>query len=281
MSNDKNIVTKTNDGYVVELFAKAKKNCEIDEVAEGISILDLIENKTENELYSIYKELVDRMDYNPVIIKVPDMDKGINPLKTQLRAILRVANEGDLSIVFSKVSTVMELKEYKDILEECKNELEVEKIPYKKHIKVGTIIEIPSAALMTYGIARECDLIYIDVDSLTSYTFATKKENCKKPELYTKIQPGIIKLIQHAKSGAHDAGIFCGICGEVVERELYIPLLIGLGLDQFTIDSKNITKTRKIISELDKSDCKELVEEILKFKEVEDIENKIKQFIQK
>lgn len=279
MSNDKSIVTKTNDGYVVELFERTKIDSKIGDTAEGITILEPAKNIVEDELYKTYKEIIDRMMYNPVIIKVPENENNIEVLKMQLRAILRASKEGDVSILFSRISTEKEIKEYKDILEECKNELEVRKIPHKKHIKIGTIVEIPSAALMAYGISKECDFLFIDVDSLTNYTFGNKEKNQKNPDLYTKFQPGIIKLVQQAKSGAHDAGVFCGICGEVIEKELYIPLLIGLGLDQFSIKPKNISNVRKIIGELDKSDCKELVEEILKLRDVNEIENKLKQFM--
>ena len=278
MTNDKNIVTKTNDGYVVEIFAKAEKNSEIEEYAEGISILESEKNLKEEEQYIIYKQILDKMDYKPVIIKVSENEKSIDILKTQLRAILRAAPNGDVSIAFPKVATTIDLQEYIEILEECKNELEKEENTYKKHIKIGIIVEIPSAALMAYELAKECDFFFIDTNSLTHYTFGSKKNNQKDCNLYTKFYSGIIKLVQEAKQGAHDAGIFCGICGDIVENESYMPLLIGLGLDQFSMEQKNISKARKIISELDKSDCKELAKEILQLRNIEEIEKKLKQF---
>jgi len=109
---------------------------------------------------------------------------------------------------------------------------------------------------------------------LINYTFGNRKNG----DLYKKIQLAAIKLVQQAIEGAHDAGIFCGIVGEVIENELYMPLLIGLGLDLFSIEACNIEKTRKLINELDKYDCKELVEEILQFRKIEDVENKLRQF---
>lgn len=275
MSNDKNIITKTNDGYVVEIFAKTKKQIEeeIGEIAEGISILDSKQNKTEEEQFLIYKEIVERMEYSPVVIETCELQKDETILKIQLRALLRAAKEGDVSIAFPKISSTIELKEYKGILEQCKYELEKEGITYKKHIKIGVIVEIPSAALMSYELARECDFFFIDTNSLTQYTFGNKE---KMTNMYTRLQPAIIKLIQQAIEGAHDAGIYCGICGEAIENELYIPLLIGLGLDQFSLETKNIEKTRKVISELDKYDCKEIVEDILQLRTLEEIENKLK-----
>ena len=195
MTKDKDLVTKTNDGYVVALFANVKNNNDIEDIVEGISIL---ENKM-NQKKKIH------------------------------------------------------------------------------HIKLGIIVEIPSVALNSYELAKECDFFFIETNSLTKYTFGAKE---KKHDLYTKFQPSVIKLVQQAIEGAHDAGIFCGICGEVVENELYIPLLIGLGIDEFSINSKNITKTRTIISELDKSDCKDLAEEVFQLRTLEDIDNKLKQFMQ-
>lgn len=278
MSDDKDIVTKTNDGYVVELFANVKKYDEIDEMEQGITVLELKDNLVEDDQYEEYKAIVEKMDYKPVIMKVPEIKDEIMVLKTQLRAMLRAAKHGDLSIAFSKISSVIELKEYKQIIEECQSELELENTPYKKHIKIGIIVEIPSVALNSYELARECDFIYIETKSLTKYTFGNKDSNEKVPNLYTKFQPAIIKLVQHAIEGAHDAGVFCGIGGEIIENELYLPLLIGLGLDQFSMEPKNIVNARKVISELDKSDCKDLVEEILQLRTIEEIEKKLKEF---
>lgn len=277
MTKDKDLVTKTNDGYVVELFANIKSENEIQDIIEGISILEPKMNLVEEEQQEKYKEVVEKMDYRPVIIKAPEMEEERLVIKTQLRAILRAAKHGEVSIVLPKISSVTELKEYKEIIEECQNELESENTPYKKHIKLGVIVEIPSVALNSYELAKECDFFFIETNSLTKYTFGAKE---KKHDLYTKFQPSVIKLVQQAIEGAHDAGIFCGICGEVVENELYIPLLIGLGIDEFSINSKNITKTRTIISELDKSDCKDLAEEVFQLRTLEDIDNKLKQFMQ-
>jgi len=276
MSNDNEIITKTNDGYVVELFAKKDAKCKIESGLEGISILEPIKSCDEEELYTAYTEIVDKMDYNPVILKAPEMQKEIKVFKTQIRAMLRAASHGDLSIVFSKVATIDEIREYKEILEICKKELEEENTPYKKHMKIGVIVEMPSVALESYELARECDFFFIDTDSLTNYTFGNKK----KTELYKRFQPSVIKLVQQTIEGAHDAGIFCGICGQVVENDIYMPLFIGLGLDQFSMDVNNIPKARMLINELDKSDCKELVEEIFQQRTLEDIERKLKQFVQ-
>ena len=275
MSNDKYMVTKTNDGYVVELFAKIGLKNKIEECFEGVSILEADKSLVEDDLYYTYKEIVESMDYKPVIIKLPERPKEMQVFKTQIRAMLRAATHGDLSIVFSKVSIVDEIKEYKEVLEQCQKEFELENTPYKKHMKVGIIVEIPSTALMSYELAKECDFLFIDTDSLTTYTFGKKKDD----ELCKTLQQPIIKLIKLAIEGAHDAGIFCGISGQAIENELYIPLLIGLEIDQFSIEPKNISNIRMVINKLDKYDCKELGNEIIQLKTLEEIERKLKQFI--
>lgn len=280
MSNDKEIVTKTNDGYVVEIFANVKTSFEREvlDIAEGISLLEGKMNLDEEKQFLIYKDIVEKMEYNPVIIRVTEKESDI---KTQLRALLRAGTFGDLSIAFSKVSSLEELIELREILEECKLELERQELTYKKHMKIGVLVEIPSVALMSYGLAKECDFLFIETNNLIKYTFGNKKENEKRPDLYTKMQPAVIKLIQQTIEGAHDAGIFCGICGEIVENELYMPILIGLGIDELSMDLRNILNARKIINELDKSDCKELVDEILQLRTAEDIESQLRRFSKK
>lgn len=276
MANDK--VTKTNDGYVVELFAKTKKEIEkeILEAAEGVSILEIEKDKTEEEQYLMYKQIAEQMEYSPVVIKICEKEKDISKLKTQLRAILKAATSGDVSIVFSRIGTVDELKEYKEILEECKCELKIENEPYKNHMKIGVMVEIPSSALMSYELARECDFLFIETNNLLNLTFGRKINSSQTVEEQRKGLPAIIKLIQQAVEGAHDAGIYCGICGDIVENELYTPILIGLGIDEFSVEAKNIQKIRERINQLDKYDCKELVEEVIVLRNGEEIENKLK-----
>ena len=203
---------------------------------------------------------------------------NVSLFKTQLRAILRASAYGNLSIMFPMISSIEELRDAKKVLEECKKELDKKEIKYKKNIKVGIMIEIPSAALISYGLAKECDFFSIGTNDLIQYTIAVERGNAKIAKLYTKYHPAVIKLIKQAIDGAHDAGIFCGMCGEAAGDELYIPLLIGLGLDEFSMNSNNILKARKRISELEKFDCKELAEEILRMTSAKDVEEKLKEF---
>ena len=306
-------VTKTGDGYVVELVANIGTPSDVEIVlknsAEGVGLfrseflyMDSENMPTEEEQFNAYKEVAEKMEGRPVIIRTLDiggdkdlkylqLEKEANPFlgyrairlcldktsifKTQLKAILRASAFGNLSIMFPMISSIEELREAKKILEECKTELEQKDIPYKKNIKVGIMIEIPSAALIASGLAKECDFFSIGTNDLIQYTVAVERGNEKISKLYTKFHPAVIKLIKSAIDGAHDAGIFCGMCGEAAGDELYIPLLIGLGLDEFSMNSNSILKARKKISELEKFDCKELADEILKMTSAEEVENRL------
>lgn len=268
MANDKNIVTKTNDGYVVELFVRDESEGE--EISDGITLLKNETKKTEKEYINKYKEISQKYKDKRIMIKVSEREN-----KEQIKAILQTAKDGDISIMFSKIATPEQLRDIKETIEQCKEELKENDISYKNNIKIGTIVEIPSVALNSYETAKECDFFFIEINSLTNYMFGNSKETSKNLQL----NPGIIKLIKHTIEGAHDAGIFCGISGETIDNEIYLPLLIGLGIDEFTINKSNIEKFRDIISKIDKSDCKEIVEEIKSYTRSDEIEKKLKQFI--
>ena len=313
----KNIETKTKDGYKVELVSNIGTPADVELVlkntAEGIGLLrseflymDSENMPTEEEQFLSYKEVAEKMEGKPVIIRTLDvggdkelkyleLEKEANPFlgyrairlcldnialfKTQLRAILKASNYGNLLIMFPMISSIEELQEAKKILEECKKELDAENIPYKRDIKVGIMIEIPSAALIAYGLARECDFFSIGTNDLIQYTVAVERGNEKISKLYTKYHPAVIKLIKDSIEGAHDAGIFCGMCGEAAGDELLIPLLIGLGLDEFSMNSNKILKSRKIINQLEKEKCKELTEEILRLSSANEVEKKLREFM--
>ena len=310
--------TKTKDGYKVELVANIGTPADVEIVlkntAEGVGLLrseflymDSENMPTEEEQYNAYKEVAEKMQGKSVIIRTLDvggdkelkylkLEKEANPFlgyrairlcldnlnifKTQLRAILRASHYGNLSIMFPMISSIEELREAKKIVEECKTELDNENIPYKKDIKTGIMIEIPSAALISYGLARECDFFSIGTNDLIQYTVAVERGNEKIAKLYTKFHPGVIKLVKEAINGAHDGGIFCGMCGEAAGDELYIPLLIGLGLDEFSMNSNSILKARKIISNLEKTECEKLAERILMLSSSEEVEKELKKFSQ-
>ena len=314
----KTMESKTKDGYKVELVANIGTPADVELVlkstAEGIGLfrseflyMDSETMPTEEEQFNAYKEVAEKLAGKPVIIRTLDvggdkeikylnMEKEANPFlgyrairlcldnlnifKTQLRAILRASNYGNLSIMFPMISSIDELREAKKIVEECKKELDAENILYDKEIKVGIMIEIPSAALISYSLAKECDFFSIGTNDLIQYTVAVERGNEKISKLYTKFHPAVIKLIKESIEGAHSSGIFCGMCGEAAGDELLIPLLVGLGLDEFSMNSNKILKSRKIISGLDRTECKKLVDEILEFSSAKEVEDRLREFVE-
>ena len=310
--------SKTKDGYKVELVANIGTPSDADialkNTAEGVGLLrseflymDSESMPTEEEQFNAYKQVAEKMQGKSVIIRTLDvggdkelkylkLEKEANPFlgyrairlcldnltlfKTQLKAILRASAFGNLSIMFPMISSIEELKEAKKILEECKKELDEKNISYNKEIKTGIMIEIPSAALIARGLAKECDFFSIGTNDLIQYTVAAERGNEKISKLYTKFHPAVIKLIKEAIDGAHDGGVFCGMCGEAAGDEFYIPLLIGLGLDEFSMNSNSILKARKIINNLEKTKCEDLANKILMLNSSEDVEKELHKFIE-
>lgn len=315
----KNMESKTKDGYKVELVSNigTPKDVElvIENTSEGIGLLrseflymDSESMPTEEEQFNAYKEVAEKMEGKPVIIRTLDvggdkeikylnMEKEANPFlgyrairlcldnvdlfKTQLRALLRASAFGNIAIMFPMISSIEELKKAKEIVEECKKELDEKNIAYKKDIKTGIMIEIPSAAIIADKLAKECDFFSIGTNDLIQYTVAVERGNEKISKLYTKYHPAVIKLVKSAIDGAHKAGIFCGMCGEAASDKLLIPLLIGLGLDEFSMNSNKILQSRKTISKLNKKECEELASQILEMASATEVEEKLKEFIEK
>ena len=315
----KKLDTRTKDDYKVELVANIGTPADIESViknsAEGVGLfrseflyMDNENMPTEEEQFEAYKKVAEAMGDKPVIIRTLDvggdkeikylhLEKEANPFlgyrairlcldniaifKIQLRAILRASAFGNLSIMFPMISSIEELREAKKILEECKKELDGENINYNKNIKTGIMIEIPSAALIAVGLATECDFFSIGTNDLIQYTVAVERGNEKISKLYTKYHPAVIKLVKLAIDGAHSANIFCGMCGEAASDELYVPLLVGLGLDEFSMNPNSILKTRKRIGELDRKECEKLANEILIMTSAEEVEKRLKEFADK
>ena len=315
----KKLDTRTKDDYKVELVANIGTPADIESViknsAEGVGLfrseflyMDNENMPTEEEQFEAYKKVAEAMGDKPVIIRTLDvggdkeikylhLEKEANPFlgyrairlcldniavfKIQLRAILRASAFGNLSIMFPMISSIEELREAKKILEECKKELDGENINYNKNIKTGIMIEIPSAALISVGLATECDFFSIGTNDLIQYTVAVERGNEKISKLYTKYHPAVIKLVKLAIDGAHSANIFCGMCGEAASDELYVPLLVGLGLDEFSMNPNSILKTRKRIGELDRKECEKLAKEILIMTSAEEVEKRLKEFANK
>ena len=314
----KNKVAVTKDGYQVEVSSNIGKTSDLEDVlkfgADGIGLfrteflfMDCEQMPTEEEQFQSYKKIAEKMKEKLSIIRTLDaggdkdipylnLEKEDNPFlgyrairlclgnldmfKIQLRAILRASSYGDLAIMFPMISTIDELRSAKSVLEKCKKELEERNISYNKKIKVGMMIEIPAAAIMADVFAKECDFFSIGTNDLIQYTMAAERGNTQIANLYTKNHPAVIKLIKQTIDAAHENGIFCGMCGEAASNFQYIPLLIGMGLNEFSMNSSAILQAKKTITELNKKQCEKLVEEVFKLSSDKEVEKRLKEFIQ-
>lgn len=313
----KDKVAITKDGYKVDVSCNIGKTSDLENAinvgADGIGLfrteflfMDSEQMPSEDEQFESYKKVAENMKNKLSIIRTLDaggdknipylnLEKEDNPFlgyrairiclgnqdifKTQLKAILRASVYGNIAIMFPMISVIDELREAKDILEECKKDLDSENIKYNKYIKVGMMIEIPAAAIMAESFAKECDFFSIGTNDLIQYTVAAERGNTKIANLYTKNHPAVIRLIKNTIDSAHKNGIFCGMCGEAASNFQYIPLLIGMGLDEFSMNSSSVLQAKKTITELNKKDCEKLVEEVLQASSDKEIEKKLKEFI--
>lgn len=313
----KDKVAITKDGYQVEICCNIGKPNDLENAinvgADGVGLfrteflfMDSEQMPSEEEQFENYKKIAEVMKDKLSIIRTLDaggdknipylnLEKEENPFlgyrairiclgnpeifKVQLRAILRASAYGNVAIMFPMISVIDELREAKAILEECKKELDNENIKYNKSIKVGMMIEIPASAIMAEIFAKECDFFSIGTNDLIQYTVAAERGNPKIANLYTKNHPAVIKLIKNTIDSAHKNGIFCGMCGEAASNFQYIPLLIGMGLNEFSMNSSSVLQAKKTITELNKIDCEKLVEEVLQASSDKEVEVKLKEFL--
>lgn len=312
----KNKKSITKDGYKTEVVANIgtpkDMDATIENGAEGVGLfrseflyMDSESMPTEEEQFEAYKEVLEKAEGKRVIVRTLDiggdkdlkylnLDKEDNPFlgyrairiclrepeifKVQLRALYRASNYGKLAIMLPMISSVDELRSAKAIINEVKEELKAENIKFDKNVKVGIMIEVPSAAIMAEQLATECDFFSIGTNDLIQYTVAVERGNEKISDLYTKFHPAVIRLIKMAIDGAHKSKIFCGMCGEAASDERFIPLLVGLGLDEFSMNPTKILNSRKMIRNLNHKECKKLVQEILKMTSASEIKARLEEY---
>ena len=307
-------ISATKDGHHVELLANIGGPQDIELImkntAEGVGLfrseflyMNSEDFPTEKEQFEAYKKVAEKLQNKRIVIRTLDIggDKNLkymklpkedNPFlgyrairifldnislfKVQLRAILRASAYGNLAIMIPMISSIEELRESKKVIQEVKDELRTKQIPFNENIEIGIMIEIPSAALMAEELAKECDFFSIGTNDLIQYTLAVERGNEKVSSLYTHFHPAVIRLIKSTIDGAHKNNILCGMCGEAAGDPMFIPLLIGLGLDEFSMNANKILQARKLIRELNFQDCKQIAQEILKLNYTEEIKRKLK-----
>lgn len=313
----KNKKAITKDGHQVELLANIGGPQDIqiviDNTAEGVGLLrseflymDAKDFPSEEEQFEAYKKIAESLENKRLVIRTLDIggDKDLkymklpkeeNPFlgyrairiyldnvdlfKVQLRAILRASSYGNVAIMLPMISSIEELRKSKEIIEEVKQELKEKNIKFNENIEVGIMIEIPSSAVMADEFAKECDFFSIGTNDLIQYTIAVERGNEKLANLYSHFNPAVIRLIKSAIDGAHKNGILCGMCGEAAGDVKFIPLLVGLGLDEFSMNANKILKARKLITDLSFEECKELTNKVLEFDSTEDVKRILDNFI--
>lgn len=305
----KNKKAITKDGHQVELLANIGGPQDIqiviDNTAEGVGLLrseflymDAKDFPSEEEQFEAYKKIAESLENKRLVIRTLDIggDKDLkymklpkeeNPFlgyrairiyldnvdlfKVQLRAILRASSYGNVAIMLPMISSIEELRKSKEIIEEVKQELKEKNIKFNENIEVGIMIEIPSSAVMADEFAKECDFFSIGTNDLIQYTIAVERGNEKLANLYSHFNPAVIRLIKSAIDGAHKNGILCGMCGEAAGDVRFIPLLVGLGLDEFSMNANKILKVRKLITDLDFEECKQLAKKVLELESTEGV----------
>lgn len=291
----------TKDGHKVEVAANIGTPKDMAGVlkngAEGVGLyrteflyMDSADFPTEEEQYDAYKTVLEQMDGKPVVVRTMDIggDKELdyldlpdemNPFlgyrairisldqtemfKTQLRALLRASVHGLLRIMFPMIATVDEFRQAKAIYEEVKAELDQEGIAYADTIQLGIMIEIPAAALMADHFAKEVDFFSIGTNDLIQYSMAADRMNERVSNLYQPYNPAILRLIKFVIDSAHAEGKWVGMCGEMGGDPVATPLLLGMGLDEFSMSAGSVLRIRHLIRNANYADCQALVERAL------------------
>jgi len=247
---------------------------------------------TEDDQYEAYKAVLEGMEGKPVVVRTMDIggDKELPYLKlphemnpflgyralrislsevgddmfrTQLRALLRASAHGNLRIMFPMVATLKEFRTAKKMYEEERQKLIDEGVEVSNKIQVGIMIEIPAAAVLADKFAKEVDFFSIGTNDLIQYTMAADRMNERVSYLYQPYNPSILRLIKNVIDAAHAEGKWAGMCGEMAGDQTAVPLLVGMGLDEFSMSATSVLKTRSLMKRLSTTDMQELAKRAL------------------
>jgi phosphotransferase system enzyme I (PtsI) len=311
--------TTSHDGVHVELAANIGTPDDVEGAvnhgAEGVGLfrteflyMGRNELPSEDEQYESYKAVLKGMKDQPVVVRTIDiggdkelpyldLPKEMNPFlgfrairmaldndqlfRTQLRALLRASVHGNLKIMFPMIATLEEFNEAKSLLIEEKEKLISEDIKVKDNIEVGIMVEIPSTAVLADQFAKEVDFFSIGTNDLIQYTMAADRMNEKVSYLYQPYHPALLRLIKNVITAAHNEGKWAGMCGEMAGDHYAVPLLLGLGLDEFSMSGTSILKARRQISELNKADMEQLAEAAIQSKNTEEVLELVKEYTER
>ncbi|MEV5030150.1 phosphoenolpyruvate--protein phosphotransferase [Paenibacillus sp. LPE1-1-1.1] len=191
--------------------------------------------------------------------------------KTQLRAILRASAFGNLKIMFPMIATLGEWRQAKALLEETKQEFSAAGIAYNPGIETGIMIEIPAAALLADKFAREVDFFSIGTNDLVQYTLAADRMNPKLGYLNDPLHPAVLQLIERVITAAHANGKWAGMCGEMAGQKHALPILLGLGLDEFSMSASAVLPARALLAKLSQQDMKQVAQAVLELSTAEEV----------
>ncbi|WP_458412273.1 phosphoenolpyruvate--protein phosphotransferase [Schinkia sp. CFF1] len=305
----KNEKTATSDGKHVELAANIGTPNDVEGVvnngAEAIGLyrteflfMGRNEMPTEEEQYEAYKTVLEKMEGKPVVVRTLDiggdkelpylnMPDEMNPFlgyrairlcldqqdifRTQLRALLKASTFGNLRIMFPMIATLDEFREAKKILFEEKAALVKSGIAINENIEIGMMVEIPATAVIADQFAKEVDFFSIGTNDLIQYTLAADRMNETISYLYQPYNPAILRLVKMVISAAHKEGKWVGMCGEMAGDPIAIPLLLGLGLDEFSMSATSILPARTQISKLTVKETENLAAQALNMGTAEEV----------
>lgn len=305
----------SSDGQEVELAANIGTPKDVKGVlangGEGVGLyrteflyMGRTELPTEDEQYKAYKEVLESMEGKPVVVRTLDiggdkelpylnLPKEMNPFlgfrairlcleeqdifRTQLRALLRASSFGNLKIMFPMIATLDEFRQAKAILMEEKEELVKNGTTVNENIEIGIMVEIPSTAVMADIFAKEVDFFSIGTNDLIQYTMAADRMNEQVSYLYQPYNPAILRLVDNVIQAAHKNGKWAGMCGEMAGDPIAIPILLGLGLDEFSMSATSILPARSQLRGISKEEAASYREEILSMSTAEEVVEFVKE----
>ena len=313
----KDLPALTLDGHRVDVVANIGTIRDIEGAerngAEGVGLyrteflfMDRDQLPTEEEQFIAYKDVVEAMNGNLVILRTMDiggdkelpyldLPKEMNPflgwrairialdrreiLNAQLRAVLRASAYGRLAVMFPMIISVEEIRELKSVIEELKVELRNEGKDFDENIQIGVMVETPSAAVNAKFLAKEVDFFSIGTNDLTQYTLAVDRGNELISHLYNPMSPSVLSLIKQVIDASHAEGKWTGMCGELAGDERATVLLLGMGLDEFSMSAISVPRIKKLIRNVNYQDAKLLAEKALQQPTAAEIERLVIDFL--
>ena len=313
----KDLPAVTLDGHKVEVVANIGtiRDCEgaHRNGAEGVGLyrteflfMDRDQLPSEEEQFIAYKEVVEAMEGRLVVLRTMDiggdkelpylnLPKEMNPflgwravrialdrreiLHAQLRAVLRASAFGKLAVMFPMIISVEEIRELKSVLETLKAELRAEGKAFDENIQVGVMVETPSAAVNAKFLAKEVDFFSIGTNDLTQYTLAVDRGNELISHLYNPMSPSVLGLIKQVIDASHAEGKWTGMCGELAGDDRATLLLLGMGLDEFSMSAISVPHIKKLVRNVNYQEAKALADEALQKPTAAEIEQLIQAFL--